>query len=177
MKNSCRLCLAALIAAWLPLALAQEAPKQADADSKKQQREQVQKEVDEAVDAIRGYSIDRRNEAVDRAQKSLMEADRRMDRLDAQMNERWARMSTATRQRSQEAMTDLRRRRNDVAEWIGGMRQSSGEAWEDVKSSFVKSYRDLADALQRVRTQFERDRAQDMPADRNSAEKQPEQER
>jgi hypothetical protein len=106
-----------------------------------------------------------------------MEADRRMDRLDAQMNERWARMSTATRQRSQEAMTDLRRRRNDAAEWIGGMRHSSGEAWEDVKSSFIKSYRDLADALQRVRTQFERDRAEDTPADQNSKEKPPEQER
>jgi hypothetical protein len=33
MKNLCRLCVAALIAAWLPLALAQEAPKPADADA------------------------------------------------------------------------------------------------------------------------------------------------
>lgn len=179
MKSLCRCCLAVLMATWLPLAFAQEAQKAADADTKEQQREQVHKEVDEAVDAIRGYSIERRQEAVDRARRSLSEADRRMERLDAQMNERWARMSTATRKRSQEAMTDLRRRRNDVAEWTGGMRHSSGEIWEDVKSGFIKSYYELADALQRARAQFERDQAQEMPADQQetSAEKQQKQER
>lgn len=177
MKNLCRLCLAVLIAGWLPLAFAQETPK--PVDSEKQQREQVKKEVDEAVDAIRSYSIERRNEAVERAHKSLTEADRRMDRLDAQVNERWERMSTSARQRSQEAMSDLRRRRNDVAEWTGGMRHSSDDVWEDVKSGFIKSYHELADALQKARAQLERDQTQEAPADQQetSAEKHQEQER
>jgi hypothetical protein len=178
MKNLCRLGLAVLMAAWLPLTSAQEASKPAEADAKRQQREQVQKEVGEAVDAIRGYSIERRKEAVDRARESLTEADRRLDRLDEQVNERWARMNLATRHRSHAAMTDLRRRRNDVAEWAGGMQHSSGEVWEDVKAGFIKSYHDLADALQKARAQFERDQAQDMPEDQQtSAEKQQEQER
>lgn len=178
MKRLCRFCLTALIAAWLPLTFAQEASKPADTGTKKQESEQVKKEVDEAVDAIRGYSIERQKEAVDRARKSLAEADRRMDRLDAQVNERWERMNTATRRRSQEAMTDLRRRRNEVAEWTGGMRHSSGAAWEDVKAGFLKSYHELADALQKARAQFERDQAQDAPADQEtSTDKQQKQER
>lgn len=176
MKRLRRSCLAVLIAGWLPLAFAQDAHK--PVDSEKQQREQVKKEVDEAADAIRDYSIERRKEAVDRARKSLTEADRRMDRLDAQMNERWERMSEAARKRSQEAMSDLHRRRNDVAEWTGGMRHSSDEVWEDVKSGFIKSYHELADALQKARAQFDRDQAQDT-ADQHetSAEKQQKQER
>ena len=179
MKNLHRMCLTVLIAAWLPLALAQETSKPADTDARAQEREHVQKEVDEAVDAVRGYSIERQKEATDRARQSLAEADRRIDRLDAQMRDRWQRMNTVTRRRSQEAMTDLRRRRNEVAEWVGGIRHSSGEVWEDVKGGFVESYYELADALQKARAQFERDRAQEAPTDpqETSSEKQQRQER
>lgn len=182
MKSLCRSCLAVLIAAaWVPLTFAQDTanPPDANAAARKQQREEVKKEVDEAVDAIRGYSIERRREAVERARESLAETDRRMDRLESQMNERWARMGAAARQREKEAMAELRRRRNDVAEWTGGMRHGSGDAWENVKSGFVRSYRELAVALHEARAQFERDQAQDAPADhqKTSAEKQQEQER
>lgn len=179
MKSLSRFCLVVLIAAWMPLAFAQDTANPPEGTAKAQQREQVRKEVDEAVEAIRGYSIGRRREAVERARESLAETDRRMDRLESQMSERWARMGSAARQREKEAMADLRRRRNDVAEWTGGMRHGSSDAWEDVKAGFARSYHELAAALHEARMQFERDQAQDASTDpqKTSAEKQQEQER
>jgi hypothetical protein len=56
-------------------------------------------------------------------------------------------------------MADLRKRRNQLAEWYGGMRHSSVDAWGEVKSGFVTSYHDLADAMRNAREQFDQDRS------------------
>jgi len=170
MKSLRRTFLAVSMAAWLPLAWAQEAPKPADADAEKQQREQVQKEVEEAVEALRGYTIERRKEAIDRARKSLAEADRRIERLDSQMNERSARANAVARERSREAMAELRRLRIDTAEWSGSLRHSSRDVWEEVKSGYIESYRRLADELQKVRAQFDRDQTGEPPPDPKQAD-------
>jgi hypothetical protein len=181
--NLCsRIGMTALLTAWLPLALAQEPPPRTDTKQQpteeRQKREEMQKETIEAVDAIRDYSIERRNEAVARARESLAEADRRMDRMEAQMNERWSRMSGTARQRSREAMTDLRRRRSELAEWTGGLQHGSNEAWDEVKAGFVENFHDFADAMRKARAQFDRDQAQDSRNEEmTSREQQQEQER
>jgi hypothetical protein len=136
----------------MPLAASQEAP---PPEPGKTQREQVRQEVDEAVDAIRDYSADRRDEAVARARESAEDADRRIDALEAQMGPRWNAMSDAARTRSQQAMTELRQRRNELSEWYGGMRHGSEAAWSEVRAGFVKSYHDLEEAMRRARGEFE----------------------
>jgi hypothetical protein len=79
--------------------------------------------------------------------------------MQSQMENGWARMSQATRTRSEQTMTDLRKRRNQLSEWYGGMRHSSVDAWGEVKSGFVTSYHDLADAMRKAREQFDQDRS------------------
>ena len=106
-----RACTIALLCAWMPLASAQE-QETPPPEPKETQREQLRQEVDEAVDAIRDYSADRRDEAVARARDSAEEVDRRIDALEAQMGPRWNAMSEAARTRSQQAMTELRQRRS-----------------------------------------------------------------
>lgn len=178
MRTGARLC-AALLACWLPLAAAQERPPKA-APAEEVQREDVQREVDEALEAIRGYSLERRKEALARAGDSMQEADRRIERLDMEMNERWNRMDAATRQRSRVAMAELRQRRNDVAEWTGAMRHGSGERWNEVKAGFAASYGRLSAALRKVRAQFDRDEPsepQEDEASRDNADDGPERER
>lgn len=152
MNTLSRACTAALLCAWMPLALAQETP---PPESKETRREQLRQEIDEAVDAIRGYSADRRDEAVARARESAEELDRRLDAFEAEMEPRWNAMSEAARARSRQAMADLRHRRNELSEWYGGMRHGSEAAWGEVKAGFVKSYRDLEEAMRKARGEFE----------------------
>lgn len=48
-------------------------------------------------------------------------------------------MNDAARARSHQEMAGLQRRRNELAEWIGGMRHGPTDAWNEVKAGFVRS--------------------------------------
>jgi hypothetical protein len=172
MNTWVRVCMVALVVAWLPMVDAQQSPP-AGEDSRTKS-EDVEKEVDEAAEAIRNYTVERRDEAIARTSEAMADTDRRIDRLQDQTNEQWSRMNEAARRRSQAAMADIRRRRGDAAEWVGAMRQSSTEAWSEVRTGFVKSYRDLAEAVRKAREQFDRE-ATSSKDDPPSSEKQQEQ--
>lgn len=150
------MCVAALLAVLPAMALAQQAPPEA-AEPEKAEREQVKKEVGEAVDAIREYSVERRTDAVANARRSAEDIDRRIAVLQTQLDQRWSRMSESARSRSQRSMAELRQRRNDMAEWYGGMRHGSAEAWAEVKAGFIESYRDMAEAIRKAQAEFDQE--------------------
>lgn len=174
MNGTTHLCPAALLAALASVAVAgtpmQEAPpshapvaeKTADqSDASNAPGSKLRQEIDQSVDAIRSFSAERRDEAAADARRAAEELDRQMARLQAQTEASWSRMSQAARTRSQATMTDLRQRRNALAEWYGGMRHSSTAAWGEVRTGFVTSYHELAQALRKARTQFENDEKDD----------------
>ncbi len=173
------LCAVALLMTVMPMAAAQSSaqePPPADPPKAEQPQNepaksnprdsQLRKEVDQKVDAIRTYSAERRDEAVANGRRAAEDLDRQMERLQGQMDQGWDRMSQAARTRSQATMADLRKRRNALAEWYGGMRHSSTAAWSEVRGGFVKSYHELADAMRKAKAEFEQDdknRAADKP--------------
>lgn len=171
-----RLSAAAVLTIIMPLAAAQGAsqkPPPAAPSTAEQSKSQpakppqkststpVRKEIDQAVDAIRTYSAERRTEALANARRASDDLDRQMERLQQQTDQAWNRMSQASRTRSQATMADLRKRRNALAEWVGGMRHSSATAWGEVRAGFVKSYHELANAVRKAREELEKSREKD----------------
>lgn len=139
---------------------AAQEPAQPQAAEQKQEREPAQRqrleqEMDDAVAALRDYSLARREEALARARQAGAAMDERIERLQAQADRDRSRMGTAARLRSQQAMADLRQRRGDLAQWYDGMQRDSDAAWDEVKTGFVRSYRELAHALRRARAQLQ----------------------
>ena len=159
----------AALVATVQLASAQDAPQPVPPETTTPAPEQAQQEAtDEAgerrrVEGLREVSAERRDEAVATARRAADDLDRQMERLQRQMDEGWDRMSEVTRARSRASMADLRQRRNALAEWLGGMRHSSGAAWGEVRSGFVKSYQELAEAMRKARAEFARDEADRAP--------------
>lgn len=130
----------------------QTPPEEHRAGSKEQApNREVKQEVNEAVESIRSYSYERRQEAMAVARRSMDELDAQFDKLQAQSSAQWTAMSEATRTRSQRTAEALRRQRNALSEWYGGMRQSSSAAWEEVKAGFIASYHDLSTAMRKAR--------------------------
>lgn len=123
------------------------------------------------TETIRGYSVERRDEAIATARRATDEMDRQMERLQTQMSEGWSRMSTASRERSRQAMADLRTRRNTLAEWIGGMKHGSSDAWTEVKGGFARSYEELALAVRKARSEFEHGRQEKTPPSKPADER------
>lgn len=137
--------------------------------------QQMRREVDEAVDAIRGYTIERREEAMTNARAGLRELDREMRDLQARGGEQGKRMSEAARANMARTMDELRERRTQLAEWTGSLRHGGADAWDEVRQGFVRSYHEFESAMQRARAELDRDAPP--PEEPSSSERQREQER
>jgi peptidoglycan hydrolase CwlO-like protein len=114
----------------------------------------VKGKVTDAAQAIEKYSVDQRDEAVKKAKAALDDLDARVDSLESQINKKWGQMDQSAREKARASLKALKKQRNEVAEWYGGLKHSSSNAWEDVKKGFLKSYQGLRDAFDKVYSQF-----------------------
>jgi hypothetical protein len=74
--------------------------------------------------------------------------------MERKLDNEWDKMDQAARKKARATLAALRRERNEVAEWYGGLKHSSAESWEQVKTGFVKSYEVLRDSFARARKEF-----------------------
>ena len=103
-------------------------------------QETLTKQWSQTVQALRSYTADQRDKALEAGKKTLDAMDERIDRLETWTSEHWDSMSTEARKKRMETLDEMRRQRNKVAEWYGGMKHSSAEAWDGVKQGFINSY-------------------------------------
>jgi Skp family chaperone for outer membrane proteins len=133
------LALSLALAAASPSSLAEEAP------AGKTNAKEVSRKVEDAGKAIGGYTVAQRDQAIKSAQSALAGMDARLRRMERKIDREWDKMDEAARKKARATMSALRRERNDAAEWLGGLKHGSADAWDEVKGGFVKSY----DALKR----------------------------
>jgi len=126
----------------------------AQATPPKTTTQNVEKKVTDAVAAIKTYAIDQRDEALQKAKIVMDDMDARIDQLEFQLHQKWDQMDQAARQRTVCDLAALRGERNKVAEWYGGLKHGSSQAWEDVKTGFSKSTQDLQDAFRKAYNDF-----------------------
>jgi hypothetical protein len=141
------LALGVLVVAPLP-SLAAETPEKA-ATAK-----DVSKKAKETGRAIKDYTVAQRDEAVKEAKAALDDADVRIRRLERKLDADWDKMDQTARKKARATLDALRRERNELAEWYGGLKHGSSEAWEEVKSGFAKSYDALKKSFARAGKQL-----------------------
>jgi CHASE3 domain sensor protein len=129
----------------------QQRKQKAEADA-----EAVRKEVEEAAQTIGDYTLARRDEALERVETAVDRVDRRMARLREDWDQRLKRMSATAKARNDRTMSDIKRRRDDLDAKYDALRRSSDAAWNDAKTGFVRSYRELAEAMRNARAEYER---------------------
>lgn len=108
---------------------------------------EVKMELAEAGKAIRDYSVEQREEAIETVSSALASIDNRIAVLEARIDNKAVEMSAAAQARARAAVRELRKNRAIVAEWYGGLKHGSAEAWEEVKTGFSKAYDDLRASL------------------------------
>jgi hypothetical protein len=136
----CALALGVLVAVS-PWSLAAEAP--ADKTTAK-----------DVAKTIKGYTVTQRDEAVKSAKAALDELDASIQRLERKIASDWDKMDEAARRKARATLDALHRQRNELAEWYGGLKHSSAEAWDEVKNGFSKSYDALRGAFGKARKAF-----------------------
>ncbi|MEW6490253.1 MAG: hypothetical protein AB1578_20385 [Thermodesulfobacteriota bacterium] len=140
--------LLALVLGFAPIALATEE------SGDKTTMEELKKELGDAAQAIRNFSAEQRDEAMRKVKPVLDDLDARIERLDAQLREKWGQMDEGARKRGSDALEALRRQRNTVAEWYGALQHSTADAWEKTKKGFGDAFETLKGTWDKARKEI-----------------------
>jgi len=114
----------------------------------------VMKHFGKTVEALKDYSSEQRDKALEKAKKSLEELDSRIEGMEDTLYEKWDQMDQEARNTYRSNLNEFRKQRNQIAEWYGAMKNSSENAWEDMKAGFINSYRELQSAFDKAMGQF-----------------------
>ncbi len=113
---------------------------------------EVKQEIKEAFEAVKNYTADQRDEAVKKVAVTLEKIDSQIESVENHIEKEWDQMDQAARRKARSTLTSLRKKRNELAEWYGGLKYSSTEAWGHVKNGFLKSYEALSKAFGRAQS-------------------------
>ena len=119
----------------------------------------VRQELKETAQAVEGYTVEQRDQAVTSIKKSLNDLDENIRDMENKLDRDWDRMDEAARRKSQETLRELRKQRTALAEWYGGLKHSSANAWGQVKKGFLESYNSLSEAFGKAQEEFQTDGA------------------
>lgn len=117
----------------------------------------VKQETMEAIEAIKKYSIEKKDKAVREVKVVLEDLDTRIDRMQSRIENKWNEMDQASRESARKTIQALRKKRNELSEWYGGMKHSSADAWDHVKEGFVEGYEAVANAFDKAENELSSD--------------------
>ena len=110
--------------------------------------ERLRKEVSEALEALQQYSYEQRQQAAEKTRETLEDLDRRIQQLRERLEQELAEADEATRERTREALRQLERSREQLGDWYLRLRDSSAEAWNELRDG-------LSDSLRALQRSFE----------------------
>jgi len=117
--------------------------------------EEVKQEIKEAFESMENYTADQRDEAVDKIKVALGNIDSQIEGMENRIGKKWDQMDQAARRKARSTSASLSKQRNDLAEWYGGLKYSSAEAWGHIKNGFLKSYETLSKTYGKAESELE----------------------
>jgi len=130
---------------------------QQTANENKATSKDVKQETMEAIEAIKKYSIEKKDKAVREVKVVLEDLDARIDRMQSRIEKKWDEMDQTSREKARKTIQALRKKRNELSEWYGGLKHSSADAWDHVKEGFVEGYEALANAFDKAENELSSD--------------------
>ena len=115
---------------------------------------EVQQKATETTDAIKNYTVEKRDEAARKVEARLNSLDTRIKALGARIDNNWEKMDNVARERARNTLTVLHEKRIRVAEWYGSMKNSSTEAWGHVKNGFSDAYNSLRSSWEKAEKEY-----------------------
>ena len=118
----------------------------------------VKKETKELITSLKKYSVAQKDKAAKKIDAALAKLDRRIDALESDIDRDWNKMSDTARQKTRASLRALRKERAKLAEWYGGMKNSSASAWEHMKQGFSDAYESINASWAKARNEYQSDK-------------------
>jgi phage shock protein A len=109
------------------------------------------------INTIQQYTVDQRDQAVKEAEQALKKLDGRIDELESRVDNNWDKMNQAARQKTRANLKALRQQRNELADWYGSFKNSSADAWEQMKKGFSDAYQAISDSWEKAKGEYDTD--------------------
>ena len=126
----------------------------AESSNDKTSIEDVKKQTHDFLQVLKSYTADQRDEAILKTKAALDDLDKRIDALEKHIDDNWDKMDKAARENARASLDALRKRRTQVAEWYGSLKNSSVDAWGHMKKGFSDAYKSLYDAWEKSEKEF-----------------------
>lgn len=139
-----------LMAGFTPLSYAEKSEDRISVEGVKQ-------ETEEFIEALKGYTAKQRDQAIEKTKDAINTLDKRIDSLENRVDKNWDKMDKAVRENARASLRELRKQRNQLAQWYGSMKTSSADAWEQMKKGFSEAYRSLSDSWEKAVKEFVED--------------------
>jgi len=106
----------------------------------------------ETGEAIRDYSVEKKDEAVAHAKRLAADLDARIKELEA----RAGRETGEAKAKAQAQLKELRAKRAEASRKLGELGRAGRASWERAKEGFANAYRDLAAAYDRAAAELKK---------------------
>lgn len=151
-KNTLTLILIAVMTGFFALSA------QAQSHSDTVTAQDVEKETKELINTLQQYSVEQRDQAVKEVDQALKNLDRQIDEMESRIDNNWDKMSQAARQEARANLKTLRQQRIELAEQYGSFKNSSINAWEQMKKGFSNAYQAMSDSWEKALEQYNSDK-------------------
>lgn len=115
----------------------------------------VQEHWSEAIESLKGYTISQRDAATEEAGAALEDIDEQIEVLQQRTVDEWGELSVEAREARLDALHELVEQREEMAKWYIDMKDSSEQAWAEVRAGFVDAYGVLEEAWADAAREFE----------------------
>ena len=105
----------------------------------------TKKPADSSADSIKGYTVEKKNEAVAHGKKLMSDLDVKIKDLESQIS-RDTSAAGADAKRQMNELKELKSVRTQTAKKLDEMGKASSQSWNDAKQAFADSYKDLSKA-------------------------------
>jgi len=129
----------------------------AETSADKTSIKEIKQETQELIQALKAYSADQRDEAIQKSKAALNSLDKRIDALETRVDNNWDKMNKTAREKARASLKSLHQQRIQVAEWYGSLKNSSDDAWKHMKKGFSNTYGVINDAWEKAEKEFESD--------------------
>jgi hypothetical protein len=106
----------------------------------------------ETGEAIRDYSVEKKDEAVAHAKRLAADLDARIKELEV----RAAKETGEAKDKAQAQLKELRAKRAETSRKLGELGRAGRASWDRAKEGFANAYRDLATAYDRAAAELKK---------------------
>jgi Spy/CpxP family protein refolding chaperone len=103
-------------------------------------------------EAIKDYTVDKKNEAVAHAKKLGRDIDAKIKKLDAQASKQ----AGEAKAKSKDMIKDLKAKRAVVSSKLNDMSKATKASWDDTKKAFGDAWQDLATSYDKAVAEFKK---------------------